>query len=494
MKYLLLVLVFILNLQLNAQQENQIYYVYFDSGGATISPGQITSLDEFMASVASFHVQKVELNGHADEIGSIESNLLLSKNRVDAVYSYLNDHEIELSNFSFEYYGESSPITDNGNEVGRSKNRRVELILHIQTDEIFDIGEITEVEQEVIAEATKIDSSEILSINYGDPFDVLSEFRSEAQRFCIDSKRDTAIQGVNGTILFFQAGNFAVKEDINSCIEIQLREFYSPEDIILNNLNTQSGDGFLETKGAINVEAYYDGKLISLRRNKRINLYFPNIGSERGYRLFNGKETAGRFVDWEENLVKPINLFANAEMIPCHKRKYMLCRWFCEWRNGRFLNRSYNRQKKEFKAMEAKYGEINLVEYGTDLSNRSLNLFPTTKMGYLNCDRFMRYPESGMKSFYVGIKQNSREQNMASSIVLKRQKAVLTGRMDEKGRHWFVGVPANEKVWLVVIKKEAEVYFLSIKEHVLSDEPVEHLDFKIVTEKELKASLRKISW
>ena len=72
---------------------------------------------------------KLEIQGHTDNKGSSAANLKLSKNRAEAVKTYLVSKGIDTNRFKTEWFGSKKPIADNNTEVGRQKNRRVELLL-----------------------------------------------------------------------------------------------------------------------------------------------------------------------------------------------------------------------------------------------------------------------------------------------------------------------------------------------------------------------------
>ncbi|MDX1627874.1 MAG: OmpA family protein [Fulvivirga sp.] len=70
------------------------------------------------------------IEGYTDNVGSRESNLQLSKKRAEEIKSYLiNNHDIDPAKIEVSAYGESNPVATNATEEGRSKNRRVEIIV-----------------------------------------------------------------------------------------------------------------------------------------------------------------------------------------------------------------------------------------------------------------------------------------------------------------------------------------------------------------------------
>ena len=72
----------------------------------------------------------VEVQGHTDSIGSAEYNLSLGQARAEAVMRYLNmQHGFPLHRMNAISYGKYKPIADNKTADGRSKNRRVTLVV-----------------------------------------------------------------------------------------------------------------------------------------------------------------------------------------------------------------------------------------------------------------------------------------------------------------------------------------------------------------------------
>ena len=70
---------------------------------------------------------KIRLEGHTDNNGSESYNMELSKNRVLAVKDFLVANGVDSSRIEIAYFGESKPIAENTTDVGKAKNRRVEM-------------------------------------------------------------------------------------------------------------------------------------------------------------------------------------------------------------------------------------------------------------------------------------------------------------------------------------------------------------------------------
>jgi OOP family OmpA-OmpF porin len=70
---------------------------------------------------------RLRLEGHTDSNGSPEYNMTLSKNRVNAVKTYLVANGVEADRIEVVWFGETKPIASNASLAGQAKNRRVEM-------------------------------------------------------------------------------------------------------------------------------------------------------------------------------------------------------------------------------------------------------------------------------------------------------------------------------------------------------------------------------
>jgi outer membrane protein OmpA-like peptidoglycan-associated protein len=72
----------------------------------------------------------IEVQGHTDNSGPAEANLRLSRQRAETVRDFLNrEAGIPLHRLAVAAYGETRPVADNKTREGRSKNRRVVLVV-----------------------------------------------------------------------------------------------------------------------------------------------------------------------------------------------------------------------------------------------------------------------------------------------------------------------------------------------------------------------------
>lgn len=74
--------------------------------------------------------REIIVEGHTDNVGEKKYNYSLSEKRAKAVSEYLKS-KIGHDKFSYKGYGQDQPLTDNSTDQGRSKNRRVEIIIKL---------------------------------------------------------------------------------------------------------------------------------------------------------------------------------------------------------------------------------------------------------------------------------------------------------------------------------------------------------------------------
>ncbi len=101
----------------------------FDLGKSTIRSTSFPSLDR----VAALLIEKnfsLKLAGHTDNTGSMKTNLRLSKERAEAVKSYLSGKGANPSRIEATGYGPNQPIATNATAEGRQQNRRVEFTIY----------------------------------------------------------------------------------------------------------------------------------------------------------------------------------------------------------------------------------------------------------------------------------------------------------------------------------------------------------------------------
>jgi len=103
--------------------------VLFDTGKYTLKPGAREKLAKVAGILLSYPGLNIEVGGYTDNIGGDAMNQTLSENRAGSVRDYLVQQGVSTNSVSARGFGNSLPVSSNGNSAGRQQNRRVELLV-----------------------------------------------------------------------------------------------------------------------------------------------------------------------------------------------------------------------------------------------------------------------------------------------------------------------------------------------------------------------------
>ena len=104
--------------------------VGFPGGGVALDPMAMAKLEillDFLKADPS--VNRIQLDGHADNSGNRLTNRDLSRRRAMAVMEYLKASGIAAEQIVMRFHGERYPLAPNTSEANRAKNRRVTILL-----------------------------------------------------------------------------------------------------------------------------------------------------------------------------------------------------------------------------------------------------------------------------------------------------------------------------------------------------------------------------
>ena len=102
----------------------------FKSGSSSLTESTFVSLENLATYMKKHPERKIVLVGHSDNIGELDQNMALSKQRAQAVAKHLvKYYKISAKQISAEGTGFLSPISSNLTAEGRKTNRRVEAVL-----------------------------------------------------------------------------------------------------------------------------------------------------------------------------------------------------------------------------------------------------------------------------------------------------------------------------------------------------------------------------
>lgn len=101
--------------------------INFDPGKSSFRPEAYPILINAAQILLTNADMRVEIEGHTDNVGSVETNKKLSQDRAEAVKRFLVAKGVDASRLTAVGYGASRPIADNKTSEGKSFNRRIEF-------------------------------------------------------------------------------------------------------------------------------------------------------------------------------------------------------------------------------------------------------------------------------------------------------------------------------------------------------------------------------
>jgi outer membrane protein OmpA-like peptidoglycan-associated protein len=107
----------------------------FQSGQDVVRPTYRPLLEKLRQAADVFPRSQLTIEGHTDSYGGDENNLALSRRRAEAVTAFLtNELNVPAFRISSVGYGETQPIANNDTEQGRTRNRRIDVIIEPQLE------------------------------------------------------------------------------------------------------------------------------------------------------------------------------------------------------------------------------------------------------------------------------------------------------------------------------------------------------------------------
>jgi peptidoglycan-associated lipoprotein len=104
--------------------------VKFPVNGHELSQEALSKLDDFASRLKTENKNVyLEIQGHTDATGADVYNYRLGEQRAEAVRRYLNTKGVALNRMSTISYGKDEPVDSNKTKDGRSKNRRVVVVV-----------------------------------------------------------------------------------------------------------------------------------------------------------------------------------------------------------------------------------------------------------------------------------------------------------------------------------------------------------------------------
>ena len=123
--------------------------ILFDSGSAELKKEGQAALTEVASVLASIQDRDFQIAGHTDNIpiksAKFPSNWHLSTARALTVGTFLASHGVPPVRLSAAGYADTQPAASNDTAEGRQQNRRIEIVLMPNLDELPDLSSLKEV-------------------------------------------------------------------------------------------------------------------------------------------------------------------------------------------------------------------------------------------------------------------------------------------------------------------------------------------------------------
>lgn len=478
-------------------QSDQIQSTFtFPSNQYQLEEKDKQNIQALVNKLQDFHDFDIQIIGHADSQGQDAYNEALSKKRAEAVAHYLLQQQVSKDKIQTTFWGESKPVQSNQTAQGRRANRRVELIIHY-----------------TLALSTNSPNPSTIA-------DLYAQTRHKAQRFLIDPSMDTTLITSRGTVLIVPANAF---RDVNphQFISVQVKEFLTKSEMVLEHLSTTTDKSILETQGMVQITASQSGKALSEHLAKEIDVMIPTNQFREDVQLFDGHRAGAdslmiwaadeeaeniRFLNWSN--------FRNGWSTGGFLRNCPF--FFCGM--GNFFAKTFgNEEKRQAKQIQARTSQVNslpdnyqllkdMVEkHGIENTESLVNtiedkfqdiefdelkfyVFNTRKLGWINVDAFMSFPRKQLTTMKVNLKP---AQDVDVKLVFQNRKVILPPKYELNDQYVFAGIPKGEVVWVVAIKYAYGKPYLSMTQTKISKKVCE-LDFREVTLSELQAALQKL--
>jgi len=498
----------------------------FSTDKSELTSGHISALDQLLNTLKLIENFSIVVSGHTDSEGEPEHNIDLSERRASSVAEYFVQKEISKNKITKSFFGETKPVSSNDTDQGKQDNRRVDILINIQTTQI---------------------TQDTLPVEKSTIWEFYQQTEIELQEFCVNTTRDTALRCEQGSIIYIKANGFeGNKSSIGSrCVTIQVKEAFLKSDMILENLSTTSNGQIIESQGMIYINAELDGEPVSLIPGKDIVIMIPadTIISKAG--IFDGNRNPhDSIMNWTVNSHIVLSDFTLSQLeqyrnfmpdsfetcpfffckITLFFRKIFGSEEDAESQGDLFIadeetikaltelfqeygidapsslveaanHPLYKKFKVDnfvdlIKALEeeiVKNIELDYKNKRIDFEDFMYYVFNTSRLGWSNVDVFVDLEPNQLTTLTVNIQPDV---NIDVKLVFKNRNFILPAS-DEQGKYIFKGVPKGEEVWIVAVKYHNGKPYLSMTEVTIEEKEYD-VEFVQLTLTELQEELKKL--
>ncbi|NNT70881.1 OmpA family protein [Flavobacterium sp. IMCC34852] len=423
-----------------ATAQNQKETVLFDYDQFVLTANAKAKLEEVVSKLDLAQLQTVVLNGNTDADGDSKYNITLSKNRANEVLNYLVAKGISAEKIELKFEGENKPVAENASDKGKQQNRRVEITF------VFAEKEYTNT--------------------------IFNLLKKESQFFTGKSNEVITITGKEGTkitipknSLMKPNGKYAIGK-----IDIELQEFYQKSDAVAANLHTMSDGIMLESGGMIYIKATSKGEELQLKKGAEMTIEMASKNNPSDMQTFYGYPKKDKTVDWS----------TDDNYIVTEQENWTTYAVFY-WDGKEQRDTIYNGKstKKSFKRATTDAEKVSAI---------NTTILQSTKLGWINCDRF--YEIKDKTDLFVDVNLKYKPE---IRLVFKDINSIMSGHIDKNNKLVLGGIPLGRTATLMAFScVDNEVYF-AVKEIVINKNASVGLDLRKTSVAEFKTALQQLN-
>jgi OmpA-OmpF porin, OOP family len=114
--------------ELKSEGRARLYGILFDTDSDHLKDESKPTLDSLVAAASTQPSWKFAIEGYTDNTGGEAHNQTLSEKRAISVKAYLVNSGVDANRLTTQGFGASKPVSSNDTALGRSQNRRVEIV------------------------------------------------------------------------------------------------------------------------------------------------------------------------------------------------------------------------------------------------------------------------------------------------------------------------------------------------------------------------------
>ncbi len=427
--------------------------VFFESARFDLSDSSKMYLKALADSLKTKVKLQMSISGNTDNVGDSMFNIKLSENRSRIVKKYLVENGLDSNKIKFGYNGENKPMANNESEIGKQKNRRVDMAAK------WEIPKPPEPK--------------------GDVRELMVLLANPISSFCVSGNRDTVLFTERGTKLVIMAHSFGDEKVCKEeCITIEFKDALTKADMVFDNLTTISNGHLLESGGMAYINAKCGKKNLRVKGQNSMFLVFPTDTFKENMKVFAGQRNSEIDpMNW--NLSKKDKLWIADDDFHNQLHDQMLADAMKNRKKG-CLGIGGMSKKKIEEQVKLRGDELHAQmneEIVKKIFNSDLNyIVSVSKMGWVNCDQFIN---STPIEYVVNTPANS---TTTSFIALNSTRSLINGF--PKDKKFQFTIPASLAYKFVGIKYEDKKPSLATMEGNTSDpsNPVVYKSFENIAD------------